>query len=77
MKLKELCEVIGETQIVEVLDSKGDKMLYRGELFVIKLYLLMKYGDCRVIEIGAGAESDDDGYIYIFIKDKPNDLMED
>ena len=73
MKLKNLCDVIGDTEFVEVLDHKGNKTLYAGELFVIKLYLLMKYGDCRVLEVGAGCGYDDEAYVYICIKEKDDD----
>lgn len=76
MKLKDLCEVIGETEIVEVLDSKGDKTLYAGELFVIKLYLLMKYGECKVLEIGAGLWYDGEGFVYVCIKEADDDDTE-
>lgn len=69
MKLNELCEYIDPNCIVEVLDRKGDKTLYKGELFVIKLYLLMKYGECSVLEVGAGCGYDDEVYVYVCIKE--------
>lgn len=70
MKVSDICEVIDENCILEVLDSKGDKTLYKGELFVIKLYLLMKYGECSVLEVGVGCGYDDEAYVYVCIKEK-------
>lgn len=73
MKLKNLCDVIGETEFVKVFDSKGVKTLYAGELFVIKLYLLMKYGECKVLEVGAGCGYDGESYVYVCIKEADDD----